>query len=53
MVTDGYISKEAREEIYEYIDGANVDLKAFTEDFYLRLTFSYFKPVLDSLFNDT
>lgn len=49
MVTDGYISKEAREDIYKFIDGANVDLKAFTEDFYRRLTFSHLQTVLDTL----
>jgi pyruvate formate lyase activating enzyme len=49
MVTSGYIDKEARKEVYQYIDAANVDLKAFTESFYHKLTFSHLADVLDTL----
>jgi pyruvate formate lyase activating enzyme len=49
LVTAGYIDKNAREEIYQYIDAANVDLKAFTDRFYYKLTFSHLKDVLDTL----
>ena len=49
MVTAGYITPEARPEVYRYIDAANVDLKAFTEIFYRKLTFSHLEPVLDTL----
>lgn len=49
MVTAGYIDKSARVEVYRYIDGANVDLKAFTERFYHKLTFSHIQPVLDTI----
>jgi pyruvate formate lyase activating enzyme len=49
MVTAGYIDKEARKDIYKYIDAANVDLKAFTENFYHKLTFSHLNDVLDTL----
>jgi pyruvate formate lyase activating enzyme len=49
MVTAGYITAEARKEVYEFIDAANVDLKAFTERFYHKLTFSHLQPVLDTL----
>ena len=49
MVTAGYISPEARPEVFHYIDAANVDLKAFTERFYHKLTFSHLDPVLDTL----
>ncbi len=49
MVTAGYITPEARPEVYRYIDAANVDLKAFTERFYRKLTFSHLEPVLDTL----
>lgn len=47
--TAGYITDEARPEFYEHMDAANVDLKAFTEDFYKKLTLSALKPVLDTL----
>lgn len=48
-VTAGYITKEARPEFYSVIDAANVDLKAFTERFYEKLTLSALEPVLDTL----
>ncbi len=49
MVTAGYIDKDARKDIYKYIDAANVDLKGFTERFYYKNTFSHIKYVLDTL----
>jgi len=49
MVTAGYITAEARPEVFRHIDAANVDLKAFTERFYHKLTFSHLDPVLDTL----
>jgi pyruvate formate lyase activating enzyme len=49
MVTAGYITPEARRDVYRYIDAANVDLKGFTERFYHKLTFSHLDPVLDTL----
>ncbi len=50
MVTAGYIDKEARKEVYKYIDAANVDLKAFSENFYHKITFSHLHDVLDTLY---
>lgn len=49
LVTAGYITPEARKEVYEFVDAANVDLKAFSETFYHKLTFSHLDPVLDTL----
>jgi pyruvate formate lyase activating enzyme len=49
MVTAGYIDKQARKEVYKFIDAANVDLKAFSETFYRKLTLSHLAPVLDTL----
>ncbi|MEE3220960.1 MAG: AmmeMemoRadiSam system radical SAM enzyme, partial [Planctomycetota bacterium] len=48
-VTAGYITEQARGPFYEYIDAANVDLKAFTEEFYFRITQSHIDPVLKTL----
>lgn len=48
-VTAGYICPEPREEFYRYMDAANVDLKAFTEDFYYKITGSHLQDVLDTL----
>ncbi|MEN8167861.1 MAG: AmmeMemoRadiSam system radical SAM enzyme [Pseudomonadota bacterium] len=48
-VTAGYVCAEPRAEFYRYMDAANVDLKAFTEAFYHKLTGSHLEPVLDTL----
>jgi pyruvate formate lyase activating enzyme len=48
-VTAGYISPEPRAELFAHIDAANVDLKAFTEDFYHRTCFARLGPVLETL----
>jgi pyruvate formate lyase activating enzyme len=49
FVTAGYVSPAAREEIFPHMDAANVDLKAFTEDFYAKVTLAHLAPVLDTL----
>ena len=48
-VTAGYISEPARHDFFAKIDAANVDLKAFTEEFYYKLTGAHLQPVLDTL----
>lgn len=48
-VSAGYVCPEPREEFYKYMDAANIDLKAFTEHFYHRVTGSHLAPVLDTL----
>jgi len=49
VVTNGYITPVARAAFFEHIDAANVDLKAFTEEFYRELTGGRLEPVLDTL----
>ncbi len=48
-VTAGYIHAAPRREFFSHIDAANVDLKAFTEEFYFGLTASHLAPVLETL----
>ncbi len=48
-VTAGYISSAPRAEFYAKMDAANVDLKGFTDDFYVKLTGAHLAPVLDTL----
>jgi pyruvate formate lyase activating enzyme len=48
-VTAGYISPQARREFYAKMDAANVDLKGFTDEFYVKLTGAKLAPVLDTL----
>jgi pyruvate formate lyase activating enzyme len=49
MVTNGYITYNAFHDIYDHIDAANVDLKAFTENFYGKITLTHLQPVLEML----
>ena len=48
-VTAGYMRAEPRREFYARMDAANVDLKGFTESFYLQQTGAHLAPVLDTL----
>ena len=48
-VTAGYLHAPARRDFVAKIDATNGDLKAFSEDFYFRLTGSHLQPVLDTL----
>jgi pyruvate formate lyase activating enzyme len=48
-VTAGYVCAEPRAEFYRHMDAANVDLKAFSEDFYHKLTGGHLAPVLETL----
>lgn len=47
--TNGYICDEARKEFFSHMDAADVDLKAFTNEFYKNITSSTLQPVLDTL----
>jgi pyruvate formate lyase activating enzyme len=48
-VTAGYIGIGARGEFYAKMDAANVDLKGFTDEFYVKLCGARLQPVLDTL----
>ena len=48
-VTAGYIHAEPRRAFFDKMDAANVDLKAFSDDFYFQQTGSHLAPVLDTL----
>jgi pyruvate formate lyase activating enzyme len=49
MVSNGYITREAFHDVYAHVDAANIDLKAFTENFYGKITLTHLQPVLDTL----
>jgi pyruvate formate lyase activating enzyme len=49
MKSNGYINPEPLRKLCTVIDAANIDLKAFTESTYLKLTGGKLQPVLDSL----
>ncbi len=48
-VTAGYITELARGDFYAKMDAANVDLKGFTDEFYVKLCGGHLQPVLDTL----
>jgi pyruvate formate lyase activating enzyme len=48
-VTAGYMHDAARRDFYAKMDAANVDLKAFTEEFYRKITASSLAPVKETL----
>ena len=48
-VTAGYLTDAPRRELFAHLDAANVDLKAFTDDFYRRTCAAHLQPVLDTL----
>jgi len=48
-VTAGYIDEAPREVFFQYMDAANIDLKAFTDRFYHKICGGHLQPVLDTL----
>ena len=49
FVTNGYMTPEALDMISPYLDAANVDLKAFTDDFYKTYCGAKLAPVKETL----
>jgi len=49
FVTNGFMTEEAITMIAPYLDAANVDIKAFTEEFYRKNCGARLEPVLKSL----
>ncbi len=48
-VSNGFINPEPLKEVLQYIDAFNIDVKAFTDDFYLRIAAGHLEPVLRSV----
>ncbi len=48
-VSAGYVCDEPRREFYQHMDAANIDLKAFDEKFYWKLTGAHLQPVLETI----
>lgn len=51
FVTNGYQTPEATREMAKFVDAANVDLKAFSEDFYRKVCGARLAPVLEGIKN--
>ncbi len=49
MVTNGFINPDPLAELLPFMDALNIDLKAFTDEFYRKYTSSRLSPVMDSI----
>ena len=49
LVTNGYMTPESLNLVGDYIDAMNIDLKSFSNDFYLKKCGAKLKPVLDTI----
>jgi pyruvate formate lyase activating enzyme len=48
-VTAGYLLPEPRAELFSHLDAANIDLKAFSENFYRHVAMGSLAPVLETI----
>ena len=49
LITAGYINEEPLRNLCKYIDAANVNLKSFSNDIYLKLNAGALQPILNTL----
>lgn len=49
FVSNGYMTREAIDFSSDWLDGINVDLKSFSEDYYKNLCKAKLKPVLETI----
>ncbi|GAI48525.1 unnamed protein product, partial [marine sediment metagenome] len=49
LVTAGYINEQPWEELLKYVDAANIDLKAISDDFYRQVCSGTLKPVQNAM----
>jgi pyruvate formate lyase activating enzyme len=49
IVSNGYINEKPLRQLCKYLDGANIDLKSFSDDYYKKQCKGRLKPVLKTL----
>lgn len=49
FVSNGFMTREAIDFASDWLDGINIDLKSFSEDYYKRLCKAKLQPVLDTI----
>jgi pyruvate formate lyase activating enzyme len=49
LVTAGYVCQQPLADLLPYLDAANVDLKSFSDDIYMRVSGGHLQPVLDTI----
>jgi len=49
LVTAGYVCQEPLNDLLPYLDAANIDLKSFSDDIYMKVSGGHLQPVLDTI----
>ena len=49
LVTAGYVCLEPLNDLLPYLDAANIDLKSFSDDIYVKVSGGHLQPVLDTI----
>lgn len=49
LVSAGYVNKDPISHLAPYLDAANIDLKSFSDDIYIKVNHGHLQPVLDTL----
>ena len=49
LVTAGYVCQEPLSDLLPFLDAANVDLKSFSDDIYMKISGGHLQPVLDTI----
>ena len=49
MISGGYINEEPLRELLPYLDGVKIDLKAYSDEFYEKITNGQLQPILDTI----
>ena len=49
LVTAGYVCQEPLADLLPYLDAANIDLKSFSGDIYMKVSGGHLQPVLDTI----
>ena len=49
LVTAGYVCQEPLKDLLPFLDAANIDLKSFSDDIYMKVSGGHLQPVLDTI----
>ena len=49
LVSAGYVNKDPIRNLSLYLDAANIDLKSFSDDLYVKVNYGHLQPILDTL----
>ena len=49
LVTAGYVCQEPLKDLLPHLDAANIDLKSFSDEIYMRISGGHLNPVLDTI----